>query len=166
LHVEWEKVEGDLAAALAARISFRAAVDAHASNASGLVELVRALSSVVEDVVLGNAKVARFLDASNCLSTTANVSLLVAAALATSSATSKGTVELQKRRIRVELLDVHLEWVAGFAAHATEAIRVFERMSDLLISNKVLELGLGFTSHAFLQASTFGLANIHYSGAR
>ena len=84
------------------------------------------------------------LDGSNFLSTTAHRSSLVTATLATSRAARKGTVEFQKRCFGVEFLHVHFEGVAGIAAHAAEAIRIFQRMGHLLVSDKVpWEWGVG-----------------------
>jgi hypothetical protein len=112
---------------------------------------------------------------------------LVAATLASTSSASAGAINFQDFCIGGEFLHSHLERVDWGAANTAEAVRIFQTMSHLLVSNKVsvtkcmcwahwkklkmfkfsfqphlLEFRLGFATQTLLAKSTSGLAHLHH----
>ena len=68
--------------------------------------------------------------------------------------------------ICVEFLHFHGEGMDSRATDAAKAIRIFERLRDLVLSHKVLELCAGFTPKDLLKTATTGLANAHFLAIR
>jgi hypothetical protein len=86
---------------------------------------------------------------------------LVAAALAKASRAAARALHREKLSIRIELLDLCGEGIDGLAEDAAAAVGIIQGLSDLIVSNEVLELGTSFAAEALLQPSSSGLANAH-----
>jgi hypothetical protein len=91
-----------------------------------------------------------------------NIDCLVTAALATTSRGTARAIHREEFRVRGHFLHAHLERVNGVAQEAAKAVGVFERLSDRVLSDKVLEFGLGFAAQALLQPAATGLADCRY----
>jgi hypothetical protein len=151
------------AALTAARVALGAALHAHSSAARGRVNEIDFLTTRIENRKGRDAVVAVLLDCSECLSTRSDRDFLVAAALATSHTATGRAIDREELSVRTEFLHAHLERVNGRAAHATKAVSVFERLSHLGVTDKVLEFGFGFTTQALLNPAATGLADCDVS---
>jgi hypothetical protein len=87
---------------------------------------------------------------------------LITAALATTSRGTARAIHREEFRVRRQFLHAHLERVNGIATESAKAAGVFERLSDRVLSDSVLEFGLGFAAHALLQPAATGLADCKY----
>ena len=87
---------------------------------------------------------------------------MVTAALASASRGTARAIHSEEFRVRRQFLHTHLERVNGIAEEAAKAVGVFERLRDRVLSDKVLEFGLGFAAQALLQPTATGLADCRY----
>jgi hypothetical protein len=150
------------AALTTARVALGEAIRARSTAASRRMNEIEFLTIRIKDVKRRNAKVAVLLDGSEFLSPGSNIDGLVTAALARASRGTARAIHREEFRVRRQFLHAHLERVNGVAEEAAKAVGVFERLSDRVRSNKVLEFGLGFATKALLQPAATGLADCRY----
>ena len=81
---------------------------------------------------------ARLLQRAEFGSTTGDGGFLVAATLARIGTATRGTIQRQDLGFGVQFLDGHFEGVNGVAPNAAAAVRLLQRMSNLLVTDKVL----------------------------
>mmetsp|Transcript_20680 Transcript_20680/g.57468 ORF Transcript_20680/g.57468 Transcript_20680/m.57468 type:complete len:280 (-) Transcript_20680:92-931(-) len=160
LLIRWVHAEGGLAAALAARVAFSAAVDAHTAAAGWLVELVHGLAVAVEDLEGWHAVPVVLLDASQRSSIAGEGSHLVAAALTSAWHAAHWTIDGDELGVGVELLHGHLVRMHWRAAEAATAAGLLDGMEDLVVAHEVLELSQGLATEQFLAPSTTSLADV------
>lgn len=149
---------GLLAASLAAGVALRAAVDAKATEAGRWMDQIHLGSGMVKDLHGRDAIRALFLDFSQIVAPARNDGLLVATALARTDRQVEGPIDGDDFVVRVELLDDHFERVARRAEHAAETIGILQRMKDLLVSDKVFDLGKVLASQTLLNATPTNLS--------
>jgi len=128
------------------------------------VKLVHGLFFGIEDGETRDAIIVIFLDHSDIFSTAGKGSFLVAAALATRNSASQWTIHRNQFGVSVGFLDHHLEGMDEIAEDPAAKVSVFERSSDMIITDEVLEFGLGFATQEFLQATTSSLTDFHFVG--
>jgi hypothetical protein len=90
---------------------------------------------------------------------------LVAAALAKASRAAARALHREKLSIRIELLDLRGERIDGLAEDAAAAVGIIQGLSDLIVSDEVLELSTGLAAEALLQPTSSGLADAHTRSA-
>lgn len=156
--------EGCLAATFSAGVSFGAAVDAHASATGRRVQLVHGLIFVVVDDKSFDAAPKLFLNGPKLFSTTCEGGFLVTAALARTHTQFEGTIDRNQFGLGVQFLDCYFEGATRREAKSHEAFGLLEGRGDLIVTDQVLELALGFTAHYFLAITTTGLTNLHLLG--
>jgi len=155
------KAEGCLATTFSAGVSLGAVVDAHASAAGRRVHLVHGLFVVVVEDESRDAAIKLFLDGTKLFSATCKGGFLVTAALATTNGTSQGTIDRNQFGLGVQFLDCYFEGANHGAAKSHEEIGLLEGRGDLIVTDQVLELALGFAAHYFLAPTATGLTNLH-----
>jgi hypothetical protein len=87
---------------------------------------------------------------------------LVTAALATTSRGTARAIHREEFRVRRQLLHTHLERVNRLAEEAAKAAGVFERLSDRVLFDVVLELCFCFAAQELLKPAATGLADYWY----
>jgi hypothetical protein len=154
--------KGNFAATLStARIAFGAAIDAAAATARGWMQNVDCLILVVVHLEGRDTVIAVFFDATQFLSTRRDGGFLITAALAATGGALERSVDGQEFGVRVELLDRRYKGVNGLAKKAAATGSVFQRVSDLILADKVLHFGTSFAAHTLLKPASLGLANGH-----
>jgi hypothetical protein len=154
--------KGNLAAPLStARIAFGAAIYAAAATARGWMKNVDCFILVVEHLEGRDTEIAVFFERTQFLSSGRDGELLITAALAACRGALERPVDGQEFCVRVQLLHRRLKGVNGGATKTAQTGRVFQRVSDLILADKVLHFGTSFAAHTFLEPSSLGLANGH-----
>jgi len=145
---------------LSTGISFRAAIDAHATATGGRMDQVGVSAAVVVDLEGRDATEKGLLDVSKMVVVAREGRLLEAATLARSNGASEGTVHSDDLSLRVELLDSHLVRMAWRKTETAAKAGFLERVEDLSVTHKVLEFGFGLASQNLLEPSSSSLAHL------
>jgi hypothetical protein len=132
-------------ASTATRVPFGTTIHTATSTARGLVNRINMRSIVVVRFEGGHAEIAGLLDGSHGLSARSNRRLLEAAALAGTMATLTGTFDGDYFGIAIEFVHLHLPVIAGSAKNTRTARIFFQRVTNLVVVDKIFELGAGLT---------------------
>lgn len=119
---------------------------------------------IVEDLERGDAEVAILFDVPNFLPVGRYGHFLIAATLASTHCATQGAFQRHELGGCVQFLHNGRVGVDGRATNTAAAVILVQRMSHLIVADKILELVTGLATEKLHAPTPPSLADIHFAG--